>query len=121
MVPKQESSGYTWGMIEVFKVVVTVPESHADKVRQAIGDAGGGKTGKYSHCSFSVKGIGRFKPGPGAEPSIGKVGQLEEVVEERIEVVSEKADLDKVVQAIKSVHPYEEIAIDIYALTAMEE
>ena len=59
------------------KIVVTVPVESADNVRQVIGEAGGGKIGNYSFCSFSVRGIGRFLPGEGAHPAIGEVGKLE--------------------------------------------
>lgn len=98
------------------KIVVTVPETHADIVRDAIGNAGGGKIGNYSHCSFSSKGIGRFKPEIGANPHVGSVGKLEEVSEERIEITCDRKDLEKVVKAIKAVHPYEEVALDVYSL-----
>jgi len=60
-------------MSKLVKLVVTVPELDADNLRKAIGDADGGKIGNYSHCSFSVKGIGRFLPENGANPAIGEV------------------------------------------------
>lgn len=101
-------------MTKLVKVVVTVPEKDADKLREAIGDADGGRIGNYTHCSFSVKGIGRFKPEIGANPAIGEVGKLEEVIEERIEVTCEEDKLDNVISAIRKVHPYEEPAIDVY-------
>lgn len=98
------------------KFVVTVPQSHADKVREALGQAGAGHVGDYSHCSFSVKGTGRFLPLAGAHPSIGKVGKIEAVIEERIETVCYQKDLKKIITAVKKVHPYEEPAIDVYPL-----
>jgi hypothetical protein len=98
------------------KLVVTVPLSHADIVRDAIGKAGGGKVGNYSFCSFSSRGTGRFKPAEGATPHIGTVEILEAVEEERIEVNCQRESLRDIVQAIKSVHPYEEVALDVYAL-----
>ncbi|HVZ10852.1 MAG TPA: YqfO family protein [Candidatus Paceibacterota bacterium] len=98
------------------KIVVFVPESHADVVRGAMGKAGAGKIGNYTFCSFSSKGIGRFKPEDGAHPAIGEVGKLESVQEERIEVVCDRNLLKDVVAAIKKVHPYEEVALDIYPL-----
>lgn len=98
------------------KIVIFVPETHTDIVREAMGKAGAGKIGNYTHCTFSTKGIGRFKPEQGANPHIGEVGKLEEVVEERIETVCEREKLDAVIDAIKSVHPYDEIAYDIYPL-----
>jgi len=101
---------------KVVKLVVFVPVAHADQVRKVMGEAGAGKVGDYSRCSFSVKGIGRFLPLPGAHPTIGKVGKLEAVEEERIETVCYKKDLQKIIKAIKKVHPYEEIALDVYPL-----
>ncbi len=103
-------------MSELVKIVVTVPEKDADKLRKAIGDADGGKMGNYTHCSFSVKGVGRFLPGDGAHPAIGEIGKPEQVVEERIEITCERTKLATVVRAIRANHPYEEPAIDIYKL-----
>lgn len=98
------------------KIVVYVPLTHADAVRAAIGDAGGGTPGNYSFCSFSVRGVGRFLPDAGANPHIGEVGKLEQVEEERIEVTCAPDVIGKVIAAIKAAHPYEEIALDVYAL-----
>lgn len=101
---------------EIVKIVVFVPESHANKVRETLGQAGAGFVGNYSHTSFSVKGVGRFLPRIGAHPSIGEVGRLEEVKEERIETVCYKEDLEKIIKAVKKVHPYEEMVMDVYPL-----
>lgn len=101
---------------ETVKIVVFVPETHAESVRDAMGKAGAGLVGDYAHCSFSVKGTGRFLPLSTAHPAIGKVGKMEEVVEERIETVCYKKDLEKIINAIKTIHPYEEVAIDVYPL-----
>ncbi len=98
------------------KIIVFVPESHADVVRSAMGEAGAGKIGNYGFCSFSSKGIGRFKPGKGAQPAIGEVGKLEAVLEERIEFVCKRSLLSGVMEALKKVHPYEEVAFDVYPL-----
>lgn len=103
-------------MERLVKLVVFVPETHTDIVRRAMGEAGAGVIGNYDYCSFSIKGIGRFKPLKGAKPAIGEVGKLEEVKEERIETVCPEEKLDKVIAAIKKVHPYEEVAFDIYPL-----
>ena len=100
-----------------YKVIVTVPENEADKLRQAIGNVGGGKVGNYTHCSFSVRGTGRFLPVNGANPAIGQVGKLEEVVEERIEITCDSESVKAVVAVIRQTHSYEEPAIDIYELT----
>ena len=98
------------------KIIVYVPESHAEAVRAAMGEAGAGKIGNYSFASFSSKGVGRFLPGTGAHPAIGEVGKLEAVAEERIETICPRGLAKDVVAAIKKAHPYEEIALDIYPL-----
>jgi len=98
------------------KIVVSVPETDTERLLKAIGDAGAGSIGNYIHCSFSSKGIGRFIPVDGANPTIGQVGKSEEVVEDRIEVSCNKEILDKVIATIKSAHPYEEPVIDVYQL-----
>jgi len=95
-------------------IVITVPETHADAVREAMGKAGAGKVGNYSFCSYSVKGIGRFMPNENSTPYIGKQGIIEEIVEERIETVCNRSVLEYVIEEIKKVHPYEETVIDIY-------
>lgn len=103
-----------------YKIVIYTPESHADKLREAIGNAGAGKIGNYSHCTFTIKGVGRFKPLDGAHPTIGEVGKLEEVSEERIETVCEGDRLQAVLKVIKETHPYEEPATDVYPIEVFE-
>lgn len=98
------------------KIVVYVPETHAHIVRDAMGKAGAGQIGKYSFCSFSSKGIGRSLPGDGSRPFIGTVGKLEEIPEERIEVICSREKIEKVIAEMKKVHPYEEVAFDVYPL-----
>ena len=95
-------------------IVTTVPETHADAVREAMGKAGAGKIGDYSYCSYSLKGVGRFMPAEGSNPYLGKQDVLEEVIEERIETVCNRAVLEHVLEEIKKAHPYEETVIDIY-------
>jgi hypothetical protein len=99
-----------------YKLVVYAPISHANVIREAMGKAGAGRIGNYSFCSFSSRGIGRFRPEPGASPAIGEVGKMEEVEEERIEVICQQEILKDVITAVKKAHPYEEIAMDVYLL-----
>ncbi len=100
----------------MYKVVVYVPLTHADELRQLIGDTGGGSIGNYSHCSFSSRGTGRFLPREGATPAIGEVGKPEEVDEERIEFLCDDAHIKGVLNAIRKTHPYESPAIDVWQL-----
>lgn len=99
------------------KIVVTAPAGEeADKLRQAMGEAGAGRVGKYSFCSFSVRGVGRSLAAADAHPAYGAPGTLGEEAEERIEVTCDDELVAGVVAAIRRVHPYEEPAIDIYTI-----
>lgn len=103
-------------MSRLVKIVFTVPESHADLVRKAIGEAGAGKIGNYTFRSISSKVTGRFLANEKAHPTIGTIEQIECIAEVRIEVQCERTVLPIVLKALKNSHPYEEIALDIFAL-----
>ncbi len=98
---------------DYYKIMTAVPVQYVAKVRQAMGDAGAGVQGNYSHCSGSHKTVGRFTPQEGAQPAIGKIGQPEEVEEETVEMLCHKDKIEEVVRALKQAHPYEEPPIDI--------
>lgn len=103
-------------MEKKYKIVVYVPETHADALRSAMGAAGAGRIGNYSNCTFTIKGTGRFKPEEGSNPTTGEIGKLEEVQEDRIETVCSGDTLQEVLRAIREVHPYEEPATDVYPI-----
>lgn len=98
------------------KISTTVPLTHTDQVREALGKAGAGHIGEYSFCSFSYPGQGRFMPSPVAQPHIGEANKLEVVEEERIEITCERQIAKQVIAALKQVHPYEEVIVDITPL-----
>ena len=100
----------------LLKLVVFVPKDSLDAVRDAIGKAGAGWIGNYSDCTFSTEGIGTFKPLEGTNPYIGTQGNLEKVEEYRVETVASERIIDKVVSAMITAHPYEEVAYDVYPL-----
>jgi len=103
-------------MLKIVKVVIFSPVESASDVRKAIGEAGGGKIGNYDFCSFSTKGVGRFRPLKGSNPSIGNIDEITEVEEEKVEFVCERDRLQDVINEVKKVHPYEEVPIDIYPI-----
>ncbi|HZJ84178.1 MAG TPA: Nif3-like dinuclear metal center hexameric protein [Syntrophomonadaceae bacterium] len=100
----------------LIKLVVYLPISHINEVRQAINDAGSGHIGNYSDCTFRTLGIGTFKPGEATNPFFGQAGQLSEVEEYRLETVVYKSKLAQVLRAMHAAHPYEEVAYDLYEL-----
>ena len=98
------------------KLVVFVPESHLAQVRDAVGAAGAGVIGAYTHCSFSAPGVGTFLPGDGAQPFSGETGKLNEEPERRFETLVPNARLGAVLRALFQAHPYEEVAYDVIPL-----
>ena len=102
--------------IQLKKLVVYVPTERSKQVKEALGNAGAGAIGNYSHCLFSSSGTGQFLPEVNANPYIGENGKLEQVNEERIETLFPDYLEKKVVQAMLKAHPYEEVAYDIFSL-----
>ncbi|SDZ20296.1 dinuclear metal center protein, YbgI/SA1388 family [Proteiniborus ethanoligenes] len=101
---------------KLYKVVVYVPISHKDSVRDAMTNQGAGFIGNYSHCTFNITGTGTFMPREGTNPYIGEANRLEFVQEERIEAIVSDEGLTKVLDSMLKAHPYEEVAYDIYEL-----
>lgn len=101
---------------QLVKLSVFVPRTHEEQVRLAIGNAGAGHIGNYSHCSFSSDGTGTFTPLEGTSPFIGKEGRLEKVEEVKIESIMPQSLQKAVVSAMRKAHPYEEVAFDLYPL-----
>jgi hypothetical protein len=98
---------------DFIKIRIAVPTKAAEKIRRILGQFGAGQQGHYEYCSSSVKQIGRFRPNIGACPAVGKIGKLEKIEEELIEVICHKNIVEKVIAEVKIAHPYEEPAIDI--------
>lgn len=99
-----------------YKLVVYVPENAADKISEAIFNAGAGQIGEYEKCSFKTSGTGTFMGSENSNPSIGGKLVLEETAETRIEVLVHSWNLNKVIKEMLKVHPYEEPAYDVFLL-----
>ncbi|KAL0955636.1 hypothetical protein HGRIS_001869 [Hohenbuehelia grisea] len=106
-----------------FKLVFFVPTKDTRQVLDAFFKKVpevAGRIGLYEQCAFITRGTGQFKPMEGANPTHGHVGQVESVQEDRVEVViSDKGshnEIRKAVEELKAVHPYEEVAYDVYKL-----
>ena len=102
------------------KLRIMVPVESADKIRQVLGEVGASSQGNYRFCSGSYRQTGRFMPILGAEPTIGQVGGMETVEEEVIETLCHRDLVEGVLEAVKAAHPYEEPAIDIIPLLAVQ-
>lgn len=94
------------------KLTVFVPVADWEKVAAAVCAAGAGRLGKYRDCVYRVLGKGRFRPGVGARPHLGRVGRLTEVEECRLEALVAPGVRKAVEKALLATHPYEEPAYD---------
>ena len=98
------------------KLVWFVPAEALDATREAVFEAGGGRIGDYERCSWYSAGTGTFLGGEETDPALGERGREEHVPELRVETVVPEDRLDGVVAALRSAHPYEEPAYDVYPL-----
>lgn len=103
------------------KLVTFVPGGDVEKVAAALFDAGAGRIGAYTRCSFRTAGTGTFFGEEGASPVVGEAGRLETVEEIRLETVVPVGALEAVVRALRASHPYEEPAFDLVRLAAPPE
>lgn len=100
------------------KLVVYVPEEYTEQFMHALRRTPAGRIGHYTACAFRQKGTGSFSPGPGADPFKGKPGELTECSEVRVEARIRQSEVDEAVRHLKKHHPYEEMAYDVYRLSA---
>ncbi|MBS1959713.1 MAG: Nif3-like dinuclear metal center hexameric protein [Bdellovibrionales bacterium] len=96
------------------KLVTYVPAHYFEKVRDALYSVGCGHIGNYDSCGFGSAGIGNYRPLQGANPFHGEIGNLETVDEVRFETLVVTGMEDIALETLKSVHPYEEVAYDLY-------
>jgi hypothetical protein len=98
------------------KLVVFVPREALDSVREALFEAGAGRIGEYTRCSWYTEGTGTFFGGEGTDPSVGQPGREQRLSELRLETVFPEERQAEVVEALRRAHPYEEPAFDVYPL-----
>jgi dinuclear metal center YbgI/SA1388 family protein len=98
------------------KIVTFCPTDQAEKVRQALFEAGAGHIGNYDNCSFNTEGSGTFRALENASPYVGLVDELHTENEIRIETIFPAYNQSAIVHALLKSHPYEEVAYDIYRI-----
>jgi dinuclear metal center YbgI/SA1388 family protein len=101
------------------KLVTFVPSTEAEAVIDALASAGAGRLGEYERCAFTSAGVGTFRPGTGAHPTIGAAGEVARVEETRVEMVLDRRRRHEVLTALRASHPYEEPAFDLLEMAAL--
>jgi dinuclear metal center YbgI/SA1388 family protein len=100
----------------LLKLVTYIPEAHLDRVREALFEAGAGVIGNYDRCGFSTTGTGSFRAGENTKPFTGEQGKIHFEKEIRFETVLHSYLKEEVIKVLLEVHPYEEVAFDIFTL-----
>lgn len=98
------------------KLGVYVPKDHAESLRTSLFTSGAGTIGNYSECSFNMEGQGTYLGNEESNPVFGQKGIRHMEVETRIEVIYPYWIESSVLRAMRSVHPYEEIAYDVITM-----
>jgi dinuclear metal center YbgI/SA1388 family protein len=98
------------------KLVTFVPLAQLNQVRNAVFDAGAGHIGNYEQCSFNIEGSGTFKGNEDTNPFAGEKGTFHTETEIRFETIYPSWLEKKIINALLTAHPYEEVAYDIYPL-----
>lgn len=103
------------------KLVVFCPNGSEERIIDAASQAGAGRIGAYSRCAFFSEGTGTYIGGEGSHPAIGKPGATERVEEVRVEMLVPSSLAERVEDAVRSVHPYEEPALEFVRLKEVKE
>lgn len=100
----------------MYKLSFFVPDENLEQVKAAVFATGAGRIGNYDCCCWQVLGQGQFRPLEGSDPHIGQQGKVETVEEWKVELVCSDELIRQAVDAMKSAHPYEEPAYDVWRL-----
>jgi dinuclear metal center YbgI/SA1388 family protein len=101
-------------LFDFVKLVVFIPVGYEEKILSVLDENGAGKIGNYRVCTFKSRGEGTFKPETGSHPFVGEINSIERVSEWRLEVLTLRPQVLELIGNISRVHPYEEMAYDIY-------
>ncbi|MBL7546088.1 MAG: hypothetical protein JNL11_19875 [Bdellovibrionaceae bacterium] len=104
----------------MFKLSFYVPESHLEKVKDALFHAGAGRYENYDYCCWATLGEGQFRPLPSSKPYIGKQNEVKKVKEYKVEMICEETFLEGALAALKTNHPYEEPAFEFYLINPLQ-
>lgn len=96
------------------KISFYVPETHLEKVKDALFEIGAGKLGNYDLCCWQTKGEGQYRPLKNSNPFKGYENKIEKEPEFLVEMVCEDSILDSVIQALLKTHPYETPAFSVW-------
>ncbi len=101
-------------------LVFYVPETEAEKVKNAVFAAGAGRLGNYDSCCWQTTGTGQFRPLAGSQPFVGSQNKIEKVTETRVELMCRETVMEGVLAALQQAHPYETPAFAFWPVKGMQ-
>lgn len=105
----------------MYKLYFYVPETHLVSTKKAIFSQGAGKFGGYDCWAWQTLGVGEFRSLSGSHPAVGLVNQFSQVNEYKVETICEDCCLKAVIDALLSVHPYEQPAYGFCKIMRYDE
>ena len=98
------------------KIEVFIPESHLALLQETLRACDAGHIGRYDSCMSYHKVIGTWRPLEGTKPYNGVEGAISAEEEIKAEFTCRVEDAEKIVEAVKKIHPYEEPVINVIPL-----
>ena len=103
-------------MNELCKLEIFIPESHFKILQEVLKNCDAGHIGNYDMCLSFSKVKSTWRPLENTKPYIGTQGALSVEDELKVEVTCKLKDLEKIISAVKKIHPYEEPVINVLPL-----
>ena len=105
----------------MYNLVIYIPETHLEQVKNALFLKGAGRMGDYDSCAWQTEGTGQYRPLENSHPFLGSRGKNSTVKEFRVEMICHDDILKDVLIELKRVHPYEEPAYHVYKITTLDD
>ena len=102
-------------------LVVYIPETHIEQVKEALFTSKAGQFGRYDRCSWQTLGTGQFRPLKGSHPYSGKKGYQKSIKEYRLEMIVQDPLIPQVLQSLLKTHPYEEPAYHLFPVKTIQD
>ena len=111
MIRRGISMDFKYCKLEIF-----LPPSHLEVLQKALQKVDAGHIGNYDSCMSVSSVTGYWRPLDGCNPYIGTNGEISCEPELKVEVTVYTENVDKTIEVVKSVHPYEEPVINVIPL-----
>lgn len=102
------------------KIEIFIPEQYIKTLRDELNKVQAGHIGNYDHCISITDVRGYWRPLAGATPYQGKINEISEGVECKVEVNCKREYVKEALAVIRQVHPYDEPLVNIIPLVNLD-